>query len=389
MQNFRYCSPTEIIFGRETHSAAGAETKKYAKKVLLHYGGGHIKRSGLYDQIIKSLKAADVDFIELGDVRPNPRLDLVHEGIVLTRESGVDFILAVGGGSVIDSAKAIAMGAVYDGDVWDFYTGKAVPAATLPVGAVLTIPASGSESSKSSVISGGDNDDKRPANFELQRPVFAIMNPELTFSLPPYQTACGASDIMAHAIERYFTPTRDVEFTDRLCEAGLKTIISNTPKVLAVSDDYAARAEIMWAGSVIHNDLMSTGRIGDWSSHRIEHELSAINDVAHGAGLAIMLPAWMQYVYKHDVSRFVQYAVRVWNVEQDFFDPEKTALAGIARTKEFFKSIGLPVSLGEIGIDETHFDRIADNCMKDDEGKLGSFVRLDTHDIHAILKIAK
>ena len=389
MQNFRYCSPTEIIFGRETHIAVGEETKKYGKKVLLHYGGGHIKRSGLYDQIIASLNAADVDFVELGGVRPNPRIDIVHEGIALARESGVDFILAVGGGSVIDSAKAIGIGAPYDGDVWDFYSGKAEPAATLPVGVVLTIPASGSESSKSSVISGGDNDDKRPANFELQRPVFAILNPELTFSLPPYQTACGAADIMAHAIERYFSPTRDVEFTDRLCEAGLKTIISNAPKVLAVPDDYAARAEIMWAGSVIHNDLFSTGRAGDWSSHRIEHELSAINDVAHGAGLAIMLPAWMQYVYKQDISRFVQYALRVWNIEQDFFDPEKTALAGIARTKAFFKSIGLPTSLKEIGIDETHFGRIADNCTKDAEGKLGSFVRLDVRDIHAILEIAK
>ena len=388
MQNFRYCSPTEIIFGRETQKAVGTETKKYAKKVLLHYGGGHIKRSGLYDEVTASLKDAGVDYIELGGVQPNPRVGLVRDGIDLVRRNGVDFILAVGGGSVIDSSKGIAMGAMYDGDVWDFYSGKAAPEAMLPVGAVLTIPAAGSEASKSSVLIG-DNSDKRPANFEMERPRFAVMNPELTYSLPPYQTASGAADIMAHAIERYFTNEPDVAFTDRLCEAGLLTIIGNAPKALASPDDYNARAQIMWASTVIHNDLMSTGRIGDWASHKIEHELSAINDVAHGAGLAVILPAWMQYVYQHDISRFVQYAVRVWNVEQDFFNPEKTALEGIARTKAFFKMMGLPTSLGEIGIGAQHFDRIADNCEREKDGTAGNFVRLDADDIRAILHIAK
>jgi len=389
MQNFRFCSPTEIIFGKDTHTTVGKETKKYGSKVLLHYGGGHIKRSGLYEQVVSSLTDAGVDFVELGGVKPNPRLDLVHRGIAIARDNGVDFVLAVGGGSVIDSSKAIATGALYDGNVWDFYCGKAAPEATLPVGVVLTIPAAGSEASKSSVLTDVEGGDKRPANFEIQRPKFAIMNPELTFSLPPYQTACGAADIMAHAIERYFTPTKDVEFTDRLCEAGLLTVIGNAPKVLAQPDDYAARAEIMWAGTVIHTDLFSTGRVGDWASHRIEHELSSINDVAHGAGLAIILPAWMQYVYKQDVDRFVQYAVRVWNAPQDFFDPEKTALEGIARTKAYFKSIGLPVSLAEIGIGEQHFERIIGNCTKDAEGKMGSFMRLGDDDMRAILEIAK
>ena len=389
MLNFRFYNPTEVIFGKDTHKAVGKETKKYGIKVMLLYGSGHIKKTGLYDQIVAALKEENIDFIEFGGVQPNPRLEKAREGVALAKENGIDFILAVGGGSVIDSAKGIAMGALYDGDVWDFYIEKAVPKATLPVGVVVTIPAAGSETSKSSVLTEYEGGPKRPANFEIQRPKFAIMNPELTYSLPPYQTAAGATDIMAHAIERYFTQVRDVELTDRLCEAGLKTMISNVPMVLREPENYAARAEIMWSGSVIHNDLFSTGRIGDWGSHRIEHELSSINDIAHGAGLAIILPAWMKYVYKQGLERFVQYAVRVWNVEQDFFDPEKTALSGIARTKAFFASIGMPTSLAEAGFGEKDFDHIANNCLLADDGTLGSFVKLRPSDIRAILEIAK
>jgi alcohol dehydrogenase YqhD (iron-dependent ADH family) len=389
MINFRFLCPTEIIFGKDSELKVGEETKKYGTRVLLHYGSGHIKKSGLYEKAIESLKKAGVEFVVLGGVMPNPRLSLVREGIRLCRENGVDFILAVGGGSVIDSAKAIAMGAVDDGDVWDFYEGRRGAVSALPVGVVLTIPAAGSESSNGTVVTNEETGDKRPYDSEVLRPKFALMNPELTYSLPAYQTACGASDIMAHIMERYFTQVQNVDFTDRLCEAALKAVIRNTPLILAAPNGYDARAEIMWAGSVAHNDLLGTGRIGDWASHMIEHELSGINDVAHGAGLAIIFPAWMRYVYKQDVSRFAQFAVRVWDIEMDFFDPERTALAGIDAIKSFFKSIGLPVSLSEIGITPEHYEHIASNCRRTDGDTVGSFMPLRITDIIEILKIAQ
>lgn len=389
MQNFRFLNRTEIIFGKGTQHQVGEETAKYGSKVLLHYGGGHIKKSGLYNDVTASLKDAGVAYVELGGVQPNPRLKLVREGIALGKREGVDFILAVGGGSVIDSAKAIAAGVRYDGDVWDFFTGKADVKDMIPVGAVLTIPAAGSEASDGSVVTDWEAGNKRHFGSPLARPKFAIMNPELTYTLPPYQTACGAADIMAHIMERYFTNEPDVELTDRLCEATLKTMISNVPKVLGNPNNYAACAEIMWAGTLAHNDLFSTGRIGDWASHMIEHELSAINDVTHGAGLAIVFPAFLKYVYKHDIDRFVQFAVRVWNVEQDYFGPEKTALEGIARLKAFFVFIGLPTSLGEIGIGEDKFEHIANHCRKFDGDTVGNFVKLAPADIIEILKIAK
>jgi hypothetical protein len=335
MENFTFLSPTKIIFGRGVENQVGDETRVYSKKVLLHYGGGTIKRIGLYDRVVKSLRDAGVEFIELGGVQPNPRLSLVKQGIELCRKHNIDFILAVGGGSVIDSAKAIAVGVPYEGDVWDFYSGKEVPEKALPVGVVLTIPAAGSEASKSSVITNEDGWYKRGLNVEIIRPKFAIMNPEITFTLPPYQTACGAADIMAHVMERYFTHQKDVDFTDRLCEATLKTIIKNVPIVLEEPENYQARAEIMWASTIAHNDLLSTGRIGDWASHAIEHELSGIYDVPHGAGLAVVFPAWMKYVYKEDVDRFVQFATRVWDVEMDFSNPDRTALEGIYRLTQF------------------------------------------------------
>jgi alcohol dehydrogenase YqhD (iron-dependent ADH family) len=389
MIDFSFLCPTEMIFGKGAQMKAGAETKKYGNKVLLHYGSGHIKKSGLYDQVTASLKQAGVDFLELGGVMPNPRLSLVREGIRLCRDSGVDFILAVGGGSVIDSAKAIALGAANDGDVWDFFTGKREAERALPLGVVLTIPAAGSESSAGSVVTNEETADKRHYDTQLVRPKFALMNPELTYTLPAYQTACGAADIMAHIMERYFTRVAHVDLTDRLCEATLKTVIRNVPLALAEPEGYAARAEIMWAGSIAHNDILGTGRIGDWSSHMIEHELSGINDVAHGAGLAIVFPAWMRYVYKQDISRFVQFAARVWNVETDHFDLEKTALAGIDAIKAYFRSIGLPVSLTEIGITPAHYERIATNCRRTSGDAVGNFMPLRTADIVEILKIAQ
>jgi alcohol dehydrogenase YqhD (iron-dependent ADH family) len=389
MENFRFFNSTAIIFGKDTEKLVGAETKKRCKRVLVHFGGGSIKRSGLYDRVVDSLRESGIEFFELGGVKPNPRLSLVYEGVDICRKNGVDFILAVGGGSVIDSAKAIALGVTYAGDVWDFYMGKAVPTDALPIGCVLTIPAAGSESSQSSVITNEEGKLKRFCDAEILRPGFAIMNPELSFTLPSYQTACGASDIMAHVMERYFTNSRHVELTDRLCESTLKTVIDNVPTALREPQNYDARAEIMWAGAIAHNDLLGTGRIGDWASHMIEHELSAMNDVAHGAGLAIVFPAWMKYVCKHDIQSFVRFAVRVWNVEERFHDPEKTALEGIRRLESFFESIGLPTRLSEIGIAEKDFDMIAVKCKRIYMDTVGNFVRLDGEAIQKVLDIAR
>jgi len=379
MQNFIYQNTTKIVFGQGTEEEVGEYTVKHGSKVLLHYGGGSIKKYRTYEKVIESLEAAGVEYVELGGVEPNPKLSLVQEGIELAKEESVDFILAVGGGSVIDSAKAIAVGYFYDGDVWDFYYGDAEITEALPVGVVLTIPAAGSESSTSSVVTKLDGMYKRSIDSKLIRPKFAIMNPEITFTLPNYQTACGAVDIMAHIMERYFTNTDNVEYTDRLSEASLKTIINNTPKVLENNEDYAARAEIMWVGSNAHNGLLGTGREEDWSSHGMEHELSGIYDVAHGAGLAVVFPAWMNYVYQHDLERFAQFAVRVWDVDPDFKDLEWTARQGIKKTKEFFSQIGMPVTLKELDIPAKRLEEMAEKATEN--GPIGSFVELDTEDV--------
>ncbi|MDG5813556.1 iron-containing alcohol dehydrogenase [Chitinispirillales bacterium ANBcel5] len=388
MENFVFQNRTKIIFGRDSDSEVGAEVKAYADKVLLHYGSSRIKDSGLFSRVSESLKAAGVSFVELGGVEPNPRLSLVKEGITMCRENGIEFILAVGGGSVIDSAKAIAIGVPYEGDVWDFYDGKAAPQKALDVATILTIPAAGSEASPASVITNTDGDLKRGAASELLRPVFSILNPELTFSLPPYQTACGAADILVHVFERYFTNTTNVELTDRLCEAVMKTVIENVTVCLSDPLNYNARAEVMWAGTVAHNDLVGTGRAQDWGSHQIEHEISGIYDVAHGAGLAAVVPAWMKTVYKTNIARFVQFASRVWNVEINFQDQEKTALEGIKRTEQFFSSIGLPVTLGEMDIDDKRLEEMADKCTDGGKGCAGNFVKIDKNGVLEILKTA-
>ncbi|HHT65080.1 MAG: iron-containing alcohol dehydrogenase [Caldicoprobacterales bacterium] len=389
MNNFTFQSATKIIFGRDTEQQVGAEVKKHANRILLHYGGGSIKKSGLYDRVTVSLKENGVEFIELAGVQPNPRVSLVRKGIQLCRDNNIPFILAVGGGSVIDSAKAIAAGVPYDGDVWDFYSGKSQVVNTpLPVGVVLTLPAAGSEASSSSVLTNEDGWYKKGMGSELIRPEFAIMNPELTYTLPAYQTACGAADIMAHIMERYFTNTQDVDFTDRLCEATLKTIIENIPIAIQNPEDYAARAQVMWAGTIAHNDLLGTGREEDWASHGIEHELSAIYDVAHGAGLAVIFPAWMKYVYRNNIPRFAQFAVRVWNIEYDFENPERTALQGIEKLKGFFASIGLPVTIQQLGVEDDRLEEMADKCTDGDKKTLGSFVKLGKKDIFEIYKLA-
>lgn len=387
MENFTFRNATRIIFGKDTENQVGIETARYGGKVLLHYGGGSIKKYGLYDKVLKSLKDAGLEIIELGGVQPNPRLGMVKRGIDICRKEKIDLILAVGGGSVIDSAKAIAVGVPYFGDVWDFYTGKAVPEEALPVGVVLTIPAAGSETSWSSVIINKEGLYKRGFVNELLRPKFAILNPEITYTLPPYQTACGVSDMMAHVMERYFTRVQNVDLTDRLCEATLKTVIGNAPQVLEKPDNYHARAEIMWASTVAHNDLLDTGRIGDWASHGIEHELSGIYDIAHGAGLSIIFPAWMKYVYKQDVERFAQFAVRVWNVEADFSDIEKVALAGIRRLEDFYKRIGLPITLKEANVPYDRLEEMARKCTE--RGPAGNFIKLNKDDVLEILMLAR
>ncbi|WP_263769575.1 iron-containing alcohol dehydrogenase [Propionivibrio soli] len=389
MENFEFRNPTKIIFGRDGEDKVGAETAAYSRKILLHFGGGSIKQSGLYDRVTASLRAANVEWIELGGVKPNPRLSLVHEGVRLCKEKGLGLILAVGGGSVIDSAKAIAMGAVIDGDVWDFYLGKGQPTAALPVGTVLTIPAAGSEASTGTVITKEEGWLKRAVNSDLIYPRFSVLNPELAFTLPPFQIACGAMDITAHLMERYFTNVKNVAFTDRLLEATMKTIIAQAPKLIRNPKDYDAWAEFMWAGTIAHNNLLNTGRIGDWASHDIEHEISGIYDVAHGAGLAVVFPAWMKHVYKQDVERFVQWAVRVWNVELDVFNPQAVVLKGIARMERFFTSLGIGTTLDSLGIKDDRIDEMAEKCTDGDTRTVGNFVKLDRKAVAAILRLAR
>lgn len=387
MLNFTYSNITKIVFGRGVEEQVGKEAAAWGKKVLLHYGGGHIVRSGLKDRVVESLKEAGLEIVELGGAQPNPRLSMVREGIALARQEKVDLILAVGGGSTIDSAKAIGIGVPYDGDVWDFYAGKARAEESLPVGVILTIPAAGSESSTSSVVTNEGGWLKVGYGALVMRPKFALMNPELTFTLPAYQTACGVADMMAHIMERYFTREKEVGFGDQLCEAALRSIIQEAPIAIAEPENYGARANIMWAGTVAHNDLLGVGRSEDWASHNIEHELSALYDIAHGAGLAIVFPAWMKYVYKQDPDRFVQFAVRVFGVEQDFHNPERTILEGIRRLEDFFSRIGLPTTLAEAEIPQDRLAEMAEKATHGNTRTLGSFMPLGQEDVFAIYKL--
>lgn len=390
MKDFNYCAPTRVIFGKNTELEVGKALKNVgATRVLMQYGGGSIKKSGLYDRVVKAIRDEGIELFELGGVQPNPHLSLVRKAIEIVREQKIDYLLAVGGGSAIDSTKATAVGAVYDGDVWDFYCGKAVPKKAMPVGVVLTIPAAGSEGSNSSVITNEDGWIKRGLGCDLTRPAFAIYNPELTYSLPAYQTAAGATDIMAHIMERYFTNEPDVDMTDRLCESVLKTIIRQAPVAVKEPDNYVARAEMMWASTVAHNDFLSCFRVGDWSSHQLSHELSGMYDATHGAALAVAFPAWMTYVYKHDVQRFCRFAVEVMGVEMDFFHPEETALKGIAALRAFFKSIGMPTTLSELGVPEDKLDVLADKVKRGADGTTGQFVKLTRDDCLKIYQLMR
>lgn len=390
MQNFIFKSPTEFIFGKDTENQTGNYLKKYgAKKVLVLYGGKSAKASGLLDRVTKSIFENEIAYVEMGGIQPNPVLSKVHEGIELCRREKVDFLLAVGGGSVIDTMKAIGIGIGYPGDVWDYFCGKASNPHPYPGAVVLTIPAAGSEGSKSMVITNEDGLLKRGFDCEESRSKFSILNPEITYTLPAYQTACGATDMMSHIMERYFTNVPSVELTDRMSEAVLKTIIHAAPAAIADPFNYDARADLMWASTLAHSDLLSCGKTGDWASHDLEHELSALYGIAHGAGLAVVTPAWMKYVYKHDLRRFCQFAARVFDVEINYFHPEETALAGIQKLEDFLKSIGMPTRLPDLGITDDAFDLMAAKTTNQGTRTIGNFVKLSADDCSRIYELMR
>lgn len=388
MENFVFQSATKIIFGKDTENQIGSEVSKNATKILLvHYGDQYIKNSGILDRVTASLKKAGVQYLELSGIKPNPVLGTVYQGIKICRENKIEFVLALGGGSVIDTAKAIAAGVLFPGDVWDLFLGKAKFDKAIPIGVIVTIPATGSEGSNGSVVTNEKTGYKLAIIDECLRPKFAILNPELTYTLPPYQTFCGAADIMSHVMERYFTQVTNVDLTDRLCEATLKTVIRNARILLTDPRNYHARAEIMWASTIAHNDLLTTGRIGDWGSHMIGMELSAIYDSTHGATLSAVTSSWARYVLKYNLNRFVQFAARIWNVEYDYDNPERAALEGIKEMENFFREVGLPVNLRELKIpDQTRFDEMAAKCTE--RGTVGCIKPLNKDDIFNILKLA-
>ncbi|WRS26807.1 iron-containing alcohol dehydrogenase [Oscillospiraceae bacterium MB08-C2-2] len=386
MQNFEFQNATKLVFGRNAEEEAGACSKEFGTRVLLHYGGGSIKRSGLYDRVLASLKAEGLEVLELGGVAANPLLSKVEEGIALCKKEKIDFILAVGGGSVIDSAKGIAAGAMLDEPIWDYYIeGKPVSKA-LPIGVVLTIPAAGSESSNGSVITHDETQYKRYISYPVLKAKFALMNPELTFTLSPYQTACGCADIFAHLLERYFAPEDHVELTDRYIESTMKVVLGNLPVVLEQPENYDARAELMFAGTLAHNGLLNCGRTGDWGSHDIEHELSGLYNIAHGAGLSIIFPAWMKYMVKEAPEKFAQFARRVFGID-DAGSNEEIAHKGIAKLEDFFRSVGLPVRFSEADLPADQLELMAEKAVFN-RGTVGNLKPLGKEDIVAIYKLA-
>ena len=395
MRDFRYFTPTQVEFGRGAEEKAGELVKKFGgTKALLHYGGGSAKRSGLLDRVAASLEAAGIAYVELGGVVPNPRVSKVREGVELCRREGVDFLLAVGGGSVIDSAKAIGYGLRYDGDVWDLYEKKAVPQECAPVGCVLTLAATGSEMSDSSVISNEENGKKRGVNSDLGRCRFALMNPELTYTVPAYQTASGCADIISHTMERYFSGEETAEPTDSIAEGLMRAVIEAAPRALKNPEDYEARATILWAGSLSHNGLTGigrggAGRVGDWACHQLEHELSGMFDVTHGAGLAAVWKAWSTYVVDCAPKRFARFARNVMGVREA--DDAKAARAGIEAYEAFLRSIGMPVNLRELGLSLTgeQLDRLAFNCSFEGTRTIGSVRVLEQKDMREIYRLAQ
>ena len=389
MNNFVFYSPTEFVFGKATEMQVGALARKHgARKVMIVYGGGSVVRSGLLDRVKQSLQEAGIEYCLMGGVQPNPVDTKVYEGIEFCRREQADMLLPVGGGSVIDTAKAIAAGVLYEGDFWDFYIGKAKVTKALKVAVVLTIPAAGSEGSGNTVITKLDGLQKLSLRVpEVLRPVFSIMNPELTYTLPPFQTACGVADMMAHIMERYFANTQEVEIGDRLCEGTLMAIINEAPKVMRNPEDYGARANLMWAGMIAHNGTCGVGCEEDWASHYLEHEISAIYGVTHGAGLSVIFPAWMTWMVEHNVGKIAQYAVRVWGVPESE-DKKAVALEGIGKLKAFFSSLGLPVTFKELGVENPDIDRLADSLHRNKGELVGNYVKLTKLDSKEIYRLA-
>jgi alcohol dehydrogenase YqhD (iron-dependent ADH family) len=404
MKDFNYYAPTEVVFGEQSEEQVAALVKKYGgTKVLVHYGGQSAQRSGLLDKICGLLKEGGIEYITLGGVVPNPRLSLAQKGIDLCRQEGIDFILAVGGGSVIDSSKCIAYGVCFEGDVWDIYLGKAEPTKMLPVASVLTIPAAGSEMSEASVITNADapresggrllpGGTKLGYSNDMSRPKFAIMNPRRTFTLPPYQTAAGVTDMMMHTMERYFTKDDDMDLTTDLAEAVLRRMKTAVFDVLKNPEDYRQRAQIMWGGSVAHNGLTGCGVHDDWATHQLEHELSGMFDVTHGAGLAAIWPSWARYVMHENLRRFVRFAVNVMDVPNDFTDPEGTALKGIEAMERFYHAIGMPINIKELigkDITDEEIKEMTRKCSREYTATCGCLKVLKAEDMETIYKMAR
>ena len=393
MQAFNYYAPTQVVFGPETELQTGKLVKKYGgTKVLIHYGGKSAERSGLLDRICQSLEAEGISYVKLGGVVPNPRVSKVREGIELCRKEGVDFLLAVGGGSVIDSLKAISLGVPYQGDVWDFYIRKCFDTECLPIGCVLTIPAAGSEMSNGSVITNDEGGLKKDYCIDEFRCKFAVLNPVLTYTLPAWQTACGAVDMVMHTMERYFSKDDDMEVTDSIAEAVMRTAMDSVHVVLREPENYRHRAQLMWAGSLAHNDLTGCGTSGDWATHNLEHELSGMFDVSHGAGLAALWGSWAHYVLNENPTRFARFAVNVLGVTNNFTNTLETALAGIARMEDFYRSIGMPVNIHELigrDITDAEIEEMADKCSNYGQQTVGCLKVLTRDDMVNIYKMAK
>ena len=391
MENFVFYSPTEFVFGRDTQSQTGELVKRYGgRRVLVVYGGGSVVRSGLLDTVKASLDAEGITYCELSGIRPNPTDDRVYEGIEIARKEGVDFILAVGGGSVIDTAKGIAIGVPYDGDFWDFYSKKGVPTASLPVGVVLTIPAAGSEGSGNSVITKLDGMHKISVRYPMMlRPRFAVMNPELTYTLPWFQTACGIVDMIFHIQERYFSNTTGVDLTDGIAETIMRNVMQNALRLKENPNDYDARANVMWAGTLAHNGLCGNGKVEDWSSHRLEHEISALYDVAHGAGLAVMVPAWMTFVAKKNPHKVREFAVKVMGIEAEGKSDEMVIAEGIEALKAFYHSIDLTTSMRELtGVENPDIEALVKSLNGNMGDTLGFYVPLSMEDCAEIYRLA-
>lgn len=393
MQEFNYYAPTQVVFGAHAESQIGKLVKKYGgTKVLVHYGGKSAEKSGLLDVVCQSLEEEGIGYVKLGGVVPNPRVSLIREGIELCRKEGVDFLLAVGGGSVIDSTKGISVGVPYEGDVWDFYLRKARHTSCLPLGCVLTIPAAGSEMSDGSVVTNDEGGLKKDYGTNDFRCKFAVMNPVRTYTLPAWQTACGAVDMVMHTQERYFSKDDDMEVTDAIAEALMRTVMNSVHIVLREPENYKHRAQLMWAGSLAHNDLTGCGTTGDWATHNLEHELSGMFDVSHGAGLAAIWGSWARYVLNENPTRFARFAVNVLGVPNNFTDTIETALAGIRKMEDFYRSVGMPVNIHELigrEITDAEIEEMADKCSNYGTTTVGSLKVLQREDMIKIYQMAK